>query len=136
MKRWSALTALSLIAAGLLVALAWFEVQRRNDQAESAGEAALERIRQNQATNRGPLRKYYVSESSGRTIRRANGKWENVDNKTGEVGGYYDELNRTKDYVEMLQLDRKVPTRLYADRIEERLDGKWQKVADGHWENR
>ncbi len=111
-------------------------MQRRNDQAESDGAAALERIRQNQADNRGPLRKYYVSEGSGRTIRRANGKWENVDNKTGEVGGYYDELNRTKDYVEMLQLDRKLPTRLYADRIEQRLEGKWQRVADGHWESR
>ncbi|HET6324872.1 MAG TPA: hypothetical protein VFG04_09240 [Planctomycetaceae bacterium] len=136
MRRWSSLVAVSLLAAGSLVAPARFEMQRRNDQAVSDGAAALERIRQDQASNRGPLRRYYVSESSGRTIRRANGRWENVDNKTGEVRGYYDELNRTKDYVEMLQLDRKLPTRLYANRIEQRLDGKWQKVADGHWESR
>jgi hypothetical protein len=45
----------------------------------------------------------------------------------------YDEVCRTKDYVEDLQLNGNLPTRLYADRIEQELNGRWQSVAAGHW---
>jgi len=76
----------------------------------------------------------YVNQTYGGTIRRVNGHWEGVNNKTGAVGGKYDEISRTNDYVELLQLDRKLPTRLYSDHIEQKLNGKWSHVALGHWE--
>jgi hypothetical protein len=81
-----------------------------------------------------PNRSRYLNATYGATIRFvADGKWRAANNKSGKDDSQYEEVSRTKDYVEVLQINGNIPTRLYADRIEQKLNGKWQSVASGHW---
>lgn len=79
----------------------------------------------------------YLNATYGATIRFVgNGKWQGANNATGkDDNGYYKEISRTKDYVEILQINGNIPTRLCADHIEQKLNGKWQRVADGRWDS-
>ncbi len=73
----------------------------------------------------------YMNATYHGVIRLNNGRWEAVD-QTGKVHSTYEYVGRTNDYVELI--DRGMPTRLYVDHIEQQLNGKWSRVADGHWE--
>jgi len=81
-----------------------------------------------------PNRSRYLNATYGATIRLVNkGKWQAFNNQSRKPDSQYDEVSRTKGYVEILQINGNLPTRLYADRIEQKLNGKWQSVAAGHW---
>lgn len=73
----------------------------------------------------------YINATYHGVIRLRNGRWEAVD-QTGKVYSTYEYVGRTDEYVELI--DRGMPTRLYADHIDQKLNGKWSRVADGHWE--
>jgi len=69
------------------------------------------------------------------TVRRTkNGDWEEIDEKTGHVIWMDQEVTRTTDYVELFCTKRKYKIRLFAKRMELWKGGKWQRVANGHWE--
>ena len=61
--------------------------------------------------------------------------WEEVDDKTGKVNWVDRETARTDGYVELFSPERKTEIRLLDKRMEQKLDGKWQWVANGRWTN-
>jgi hypothetical protein len=77
----------------------------------------------------------WLNETYNLTVRRVTGKqWEEVQNATGRVTWRYTETGRTKDYTEIFDAKRKYEVRLLADRMELKQDGKWSRVAKGHWD--
>jgi hypothetical protein len=81
-----------------------------------------------------PLPRQYLNQTYGGTYRRINGKWENLDNKTGRVLRVDVEVSRTETAVELFSPSRNVAFRLLPTHIEQKINGKWQRVATGHWE--
>ena len=78
----------------------------------------------------------YVDETYGGTYhRRANGKWEVVDNASGRVVRVDKEVSRTADFVELFTQNPppNQQFRLFPNRIERMVNGKWQWIANGHW---
>jgi hypothetical protein len=78
----------------------------------------------------------WLNESYDTTVRYVNGKkiWEEVDNKTGKVNWIDKEVARTAEYIELFSPERKSEIRLRAQRMEQKIDGKWQWVANGRWD--
>jgi hypothetical protein len=64
-----------------------------------------------------------------------NKDWEEFDNKTGRLHLRYVEKARTADYLEVICPARNQELRFYAKRAELKKDGKWEWVANGHWES-
>lgn len=60
--------------------------------------------------------------------------WEEVDDKTGKVNWVNRETARTDEFVELLSPERKAEIRLRADKMEQKLNGQWQWVANGRWD--
>lgn len=77
----------------------------------------------------------WINETYNITVRYVSGKkeWEEVDNQTGHVNWVDREAARTADHVELFSPERKSEIRLRADRMEQKLQGKWGWVANGHW---
>jgi hypothetical protein len=78
----------------------------------------------------------YVDETYGGTYhRRANGRWEVVDNASRRVVRIDKEVSRTADFVELLTQNPppNQQFRLFPDRIERMVNGKWQWIANGYW---
>lgn len=88
-----------------------------------------------QAVQKTDTRMRWLNESYNTTVRYVPAKqaWEEVDNKTGRVSWVDKETARTADYIELLSSERKIEIRLLDKRMEQKLDGKWQWVANGRW---
>jgi hypothetical protein len=78
----------------------------------------------------------WINETYNTTVRYVSNKtvWEEVDNKTGRVNWIDRETARTAKYVELFSPEQKSEIRLRAERMEQKLDGKWQWVANGRWD--
>jgi TolB-like protein len=100
---------------------------RRHEPATVQSEPAKAMIVQTPVSDK---RTQYINATYHGVIRLRNGRWEAVD-QTGKVHSTYEYVGRTDEYVELI--DRGLPTRLYADHIDQKLNGNWSRVADGHW---
>jgi hypothetical protein len=139
--RLAAVLVVCVLIGGCLVALVTYGLHNSISQIEKMGGEKLDGLRHVQGSDYSPadqpstLPTRYVNETYGATIRLVNnGKWQAFNNKSGKPDSQYDEVSRTKDYVEILQINGNIPTRLYADHIEQKLNGNWSDVARGHWE--
>lgn len=63
--------------------------------------------------------------------RRGN-DWDEINSK-GKLERKVRETGRTKDFIEILLLDRQHQMRLYEDHADMFKDGRWQWVANGSW---
>ena len=59
--------------------------------------------------------------------------WEEVDNKTGQVKFELQETGRSDEFIEIFCPKRKIEFRLLAQKLEQKKDGNWDRVADGRW---
>jgi hypothetical protein len=88
----------------------------------------------------------WLREPDGRGFwARKNGSLEHVKGKLweekadGKVTCKFVEETRTKEYVEMVDKDRNVTLRVYADRVEskgERPKDEYKKIYEGKWGNK
>lgn len=137
-----ALLVVCVLIGGGLIALVTYAVHSSISQVEKVGGKKVEGLLHVQggdfpaADQASTLATRYVNETYGAIISLGpDGKWQAVNTKTGQPdNGYYKEMSRTKDYVEVLQVVGNIPTRLYTDHIEQKLNGKWSDVARGHWD--
>jgi hypothetical protein len=104
----------------------------KQPQAQVAGIATAKPVDTDGTAKDDRLR--YIDPTYGETILRVNGKWQVVNDKTGRVIRIDDEVSRTKDWVELYSPSRKEAFRLLPQRIEQKINDKWQWVANGHWE--
>ena len=76
----------------------------------------------------------WVNETDGTTVRLVKDKvWEEVDNKTGQVNFELEETARSEEFIEILCPKRKVSFRLLANRLDQKKDGNWERIANGRW---
>jgi TolB-like protein len=76
---------------------------------------------------------HFVNQTYHTTVRRLkDGRWEEADSRTGHVNTVYTETSRTKETVELHCPRRNIEVRLLRSRMEQKINGKWQGVADGH----
>ena len=113
----------SLVAVPVVVEVA-NGGQPGNDTAKKPQEAATS----------GNARVKWMNETDGTTVRRVKESvWEEVDNVTGKVKYELQETGRSAEFIEVLCPKRKITFRLLAQRMEQKKDGNWGRVADGRW---
>jgi len=80
-------------------------------------------------------RSRWINTTYGTTVSlNSKGLWEEVDSKTGRLIWLDEETSRTDGYVQLFCPRRKYEIRLLPQRMEQMIDGKWQRVANGHWD--
>lgn len=68
------------------------------------------------------------------TVRRVgDSNWQEIDQKTGRNLNHYKTVSNNNEYTELYDEKRKYEVRLYADKMMLKKDGKWIRVAQGHW---
>jgi hypothetical protein len=82
----------------------------------------------------GAARVIWFNETDQTTLRRAgDNRWEEVDNKSGEIKFELQETGRDEESIEWTCPKRKLEFRLLAQKLEQKQDGTWKPVADGRW---